>query len=106
VSERYGKEHKFVLMTIRIIIQSAHFGADLLKIYESDYSDAKFGDIRTATTETGEPLFCLAYLCRALNLTTTANVAKRIDEDDVYSIHSTDSLDRNQSLTFVSEAGM
>ena len=36
----------------------------------SIFEDARFGQIRTATTEGGEPLFCLADVCKALDLQT------------------------------------
>ena len=70
------------------------------------FNNSQFGDIRTATTETGEPLFCLADLCAALNLESTNKVVARLDLDDRSSIPLIDRLGRNQNATFVTESGM
>lgn len=45
------------------------------------FSNPQFGEIRTAKDENGEPLFCLADLCRVLGLTNPSLVAQRIDDD-------------------------
>ena len=64
--------------------------------------------IRTTLSDTGEPMFALIDLCRALNLTRRpAAVAKRLDPDGVrlaYPMH--DSRGRTQHLIAVTEAGM
>ncbi|HEY3369666.1 MAG TPA: phage antirepressor KilAC domain-containing protein [Prolixibacteraceae bacterium] len=71
------------------------------KIYNS-----QFGEIRTATTESGEPLFCLADLCRMLNLTNVGNVKSRLDIDDIRQMDVIDSIGRKQEVPFVTEPGM
>lgn len=73
-----------------------------IKIFEN----AQFGQIRTSVTESGEPLFCLADLCKAINVANHRNVAKRIEQDGVRRMDITDSLGRNQQVLFVTEPGM
>ena len=69
------------------------------------FNSPLFGDIRTSVTESGEPLFCLADVCKALNLTTT-KVATRLG-DDVLSKHPiSDDLGRTQQANFVNEDGL
>lgn len=68
--------------------------------------NAKFGQIRTSVTESGEPLFCLADLCKAINVTNHRNVAKRIEQDGVRRMDIIDSMGRNQQVLFVTEPGM
>lgn len=73
-----------------------------LKIFEN----AQFGQIRTSITESGEPLFCLADLCKAINVANHRNVAKRIEQDGVRRMDIIDSMGRNQQVLFVTEPGM
>ena len=70
------------------------------------FKSPQFGDIRTSVTESGDPLFCLADLCKAINIKNNRLVAKRLDEDDVCSIYIIDKLGRTQQASFVSESGM
>ena len=71
-----------------------------LKIFEN----AEFGAIRTAGTAE-EPLFCLADVCRVLELY-VQNTKKRLKEDGVYSIPLTDSLGREQQALFINEQNL
>lgn len=73
-----------------------------IKIFEN----AQFGQIRTSVTENGEPLFCLADLCKAINVSNHRNVAKRIEQDGVRRMDIIDSMGRNQQVLFVTEPGM
>jgi anti-repressor protein len=66
------------------------------------FNDSQYGDIRVSTDETGEPLFCLADLCRALNLVNPSMVAKRLDDEDRPKLD----LGRQGLTTFVTESGM
>lgn len=43
------------------------------------FSNPQFGEIRTAMTANGEPMFCLADVCKVLDLT-PSNVAQRLTE--------------------------
>lgn len=70
------------------------------------FSNSQFGDIRTIIAEDGEPRFCLADLCKAINVTNHRNVAKRIDQDGVRLMDTIDSMGRTQQVLFVNEAGM
>lgn len=77
-----------------------------IKIFEN----AQFGQIRTSVSESGEPLFCLADVCKAIGVTNHRNVVKRLDEGDV---HRMDTPTMNQfgttvmqQVVFVTEPGM
>ena len=79
---------------------------DSIKIFEN----VQFGQIRTSVTESGEPLFCLVDLCKAIDVTNHRNVAKRIDQGDVRRV---DTPTKNQfgtmviqQVLFVTEPGM
>lgn len=67
------------------------------------FQDARFGQIRTAVTEAGEPLFCLADVCKVLDLTNPSRVAQKLDEDDKANLEL--GL-RGSAPTFVTEPGM
>ena len=68
------------------------------------YSNEEFGVIRTVGTWE-HPFFCLADVCRALELD-ASQVMKRL-EDGVVTIHPiTDSLGRIQNANFVNEDGL
>lgn len=70
------------------------------------FQNAQFGQIRTAVTETGEPLFCLTDVCSALQLTNNRKVKNQLDDDVTLSYPIVDSLGREQQATFVTEPGM
>lgn len=69
------------------------------------FSSAQFGQIRTTIADSGEPLFCLSDLCKAINVSNYRNVAKRIDQEGV---RRTDILTNGgiQQVLFVTEPGM
>lgn len=69
------------------------------------FENAQFGQIRTALSASNEPLFCLADLCKALNITNNRNVRNRLDKEDV---HQMDTLTNGgmQTMIYVSEPGM
>lgn len=74
------------------------------------FENAQFGQIRTSVTECGEPLFCLADVCKAIGVTNHRNVIKRLDEGDV---HRMDTPTKNQfgatvmqQVVFITEPGM
>ena len=66
------------------------------------YNSHQFGEIRTATNEAGEPLFCLTDLCAALKLKNATSVSQRLEEDE----RSKLDLGRQGSAIFVTEPGM
>jgi anti-repressor protein len=49
-----------------------------LQIFNKD----QFGVFRVSTDENGNPLFCLADVCRALNLSNPSQVAQKLDDED------------------------
>jgi prophage antirepressor-like protein len=67
------------------------------------FQNAQFGQIRTAVTEAGEPLFCLKDVCDNLNITNARAVAQRLDEDELRKL---DLLGRSGETNFVTEPGM
>ena len=68
------------------------------------FNNEEFGEIRTAGTA-DNPLFCLADVCKALELD-ASQVMKRL-EDGVFSIHPIiDKLGRTQNANFVNEDGL
>lgn len=72
-----------------------------LQIFKSN----QFGEVRVAKIESNEPYFCLADLCRILDLR-TADVRQRLS-DDVVSTHPIpDKLGRTQQANFVNEEGL
>ena len=79
---------------------------DSVKIFEN----AQFGQLRTSVTESGEPLFCLADLCKAIGVSNSRNVTRRLEKGDVYLVdtptYNQYGVQVNQSVTFVTEPGM
>jgi prophage antirepressor-like protein len=67
------------------------------------FQNTRFGEIRVAKDRNGEPLFCLADLCKALNLTNPSDVAKKLDAEDKPKLNLGLS---GQLPTFVTEPGM
>lgn len=66
------------------------------------FQNAQFGQIRTAVTEAGEPLFCLADVCKSLGLSNPSIVAQKLDEEERPKL----GLGRQGVATFVTEPGM
>jgi anti-repressor protein len=66
------------------------------------FNNDQLGEIRVIVQENGEPLFCLADLCRALNLTNPSMVAQKLDEDERPKLD----LGRQGETTFVTESGL
>lgn len=71
-----------------------------IRIFESP----KFGEIRTAGTSE-EPMFCLADVCKALNLS-AKGVNQRLSDEVISNYPITDSLGRTQQALFVNEDGL
>lgn len=68
------------------------------------FKNESFGEVRVAGTSE-EPLFCLADVCKVLDLD-SSQVMKRLD-DGVVTIHPiTDSLGRERQANFVNEDGL
>lgn len=74
-----------------------------IKIFENE----QFGKIRTAGTSE-EPLFCLADVCKAVELSNPSSVKSRLDKEDVQLIdlHALNyQMIGNSMATFVNETG-
>ena len=71
-----------------------------IKIFKSE----RFGEIRTAGT-VEEPLFCLADVCRVLELQVTPT-KNRLRKDGVSLIKVIDTLGREQEAIFISEQNL
>lgn len=65
------------------------------------FKNEEFGQIRTAEKK-GEPLICLADVCKVLEIGNPSDVRKRLS-DGVDTIEVIDSLGRTQQTTFISE---
>lgn len=72
-----------------------------IKIFEN----ARFGQIRTSVAENGEPLFCLADVCKALDLSNPRDVKRRLQQKGVC---TTDTLTNGgiQQLNFITEPNL
>lgn len=68
------------------------------------FDNPTFGEIRTTTTEQGEPLFCLVDICQILDLQASA-VVRRLDEG-VISSHPLETAGGTQQANFVNEDGL
>lgn len=79
--------------------KSFHKMADI-KIFDNP----QFGEVRTAGTS-DEPLFCLADICRVLDLQ-VSSTKNRLKQDGVSLIKVTDSLGREQMTYFINEQNM
>ena len=68
------------------------------------FEEKEFGQIRTAVLD-GEPMFCLADVCRALEIVNVGNVRQRLS---VKGIHTADTPTNGgiQKMTFISEANL
>lgn len=74
------------------------------------FSNERFGEVRVAGTAE-EPLFCLADLCKAVELTNPSMVKRRLDPEDtqLIDLHALNlaegTINGNTKTTFVTEAG-
>ena len=72
-----------------------------LKIFENK----EFGQIRTVQLN-NEPYFCMADICRALDIKNISDAKTRLNEDGVVSNEVIDSLGRKQQANFINESNM
>lgn len=69
------------------------------------FNNAEFGSVRTVLVNK-EPLFCLADVCRALDLEQASRVKTRLKQDGVTTSKVIDSLGRAQRATFINEPNL
>lgn len=72
-----------------------------IKIFEN----AQFGQIRTSVTGSGEPLFCLADVCKALDLSNPRDVKRRLQQKGVCTT-DTPTNGGIQQLNFITEPNL
>lgn len=72
-----------------------------LQIFNSE----EFGEIRTITKD-DEPMFCLADVCKALELEQVSRVKARLKTDGVTTSKVIDRLGREQEATFINESNL
>lgn len=72
-----------------------------IKIFENE----KFGKIRTAGTA-DNPYFCLADICKILEINNVTDVKNRLKKDGVDSIEVIDTLGRKQKACFINEQNL
>jgi prophage antirepressor-like protein len=65
------------------------------------FKNNRFGEVRVATTENNEPLFCLADVCKILDIQTGAT-KNRLNEKGI-SLINTPTSSGNQNMIFVDE---
>ena len=68
------------------------------------FSNSEFGEIRTVVVN-DEPMFCLADVCKALEISNVGNVKQRLSEKG---IHTADTPTKGgmQKMTFISESNL
>jgi len=68
------------------------------------FNNSEFGEIRIITKD-DEPMFCLADVCKALEISNVGNVKQRLSEKG---IHTADTLTKGgmQKMIFISEANL
>lgn len=69
------------------------------------FKNEEFGEIRTVMKD-GEPIFCLADICKALELEQVSRVKQRLRRDGVTTSKVIDRLGREQDATFINEANL
>lgn len=74
------------------------------------FQNAQFGNVRVAMNESNEPLFCLADVCKAVELTNPSSVKGRLDSDemqliDLHALNSKEAIAGNSFATFITESG-
>lgn len=75
------------------------------------FSNEQFGEIRTTLDEKGNVLFCLADVCKALDIANPRQVKSRLDSDetqliDLHAVCFSDGIVGNSLATFVTESGL
>lgn len=69
------------------------------------FENSEFGAVRTVVVN-NEPMFCLADICKALDITHVTDVKNRLKQDGVATTEVIDSIGRKQNAIFISEANL
>jgi anti-repressor protein len=70
------------------------------------FSNEQFGEVRTATIESGDPLFCLADICNILDIKNVSQAKTRLNQNGVITNEVIDSMGRTQDAIFVTESNL
>lgn len=70
------------------------------------FNNPQFGEIRIIADNYDKPLFCLADVCKVLDLSNPTMVKSRLREDDLSSAEVIDEMGRRQTATFVGEKNL
>lgn len=70
------------------------------------FKSPQFGDIRTAISPAGEPLFCLVDICKALDLGNPSQTKQRLQKGGVSTNEVIDAKGRVQSALFINEPNL
>lgn len=68
------------------------------------FNKEEFGEIRTAVVN-NEPMFCLADVCRALEISNTGNVKNRLNEKGIHNV-DTPTNGGIQKMVYISESNL
>lgn len=71
----------------------------------SIFRNESFGEVRVAGTSE-QPLFCLADVCKVLELGNPSQVKTRLEDEVISNEVIPDSLGRHQEMTFINEDGL
>lgn len=69
------------------------------------FSNEEFGEVRVAGTRE-KPMFCLADVCRVLEIGNVSDVKNRLKEDGVETFDAIDKLGRSQKASFINESNL
>lgn len=69
------------------------------------FNNREFGQIRTVIVDS-EPMFCLADVCKALEITHITDVKNRLKQDGVGTAEVIDNIGRKQNATFINESNL
>ena len=69
------------------------------------FKNEDFGSVRTITND-NEPMFCLADVCKALEINNVSQLKTRLKNDGVITNEVIDNLGRKQTATFINESNL
>ena len=69
------------------------------------FNSPDFGEIRTVLSPSNEPMFCLADVCRVLEIKNSRDIKKRVDERGVDNIYTLTN-GGTQQMTFINEPNL
>lgn len=69
------------------------------------FNNSEFGQIRTVIVDS-EPMFCLADVCKAVEITHITDVKNRLKQDGVGTAEVIDNIGRKQNATFINESNL